>query len=92
VTIFRIPQRAKTIAKTTVKIVRRVYSLYYSPFRKKPVLRLYYRRRYRRFPRYFLIIESIFLAISEVPVLSNLLRNNPVIYKEYSLNPRLDII
>jgi hypothetical protein len=90
--VFRIPQRAKTTVKTIIKIVRRVYSSYYPPFRKKPVLRFYYRRRYRRFPRYFPIIESIFLATSKVPVLSDLLRNNFVIYKEYSLNSRLDTI
>jgi hypothetical protein len=71
---------------------RRVYSLYYFPFRKKPIFRLYYRRRYRRFPRYFFIVESISLATSEVPVLSDLLRDNFVIYKKYSLNPRLNII
>jgi hypothetical protein len=90
--VFRIPQRAKTTAKITAKIVRRACSLYYPPFRKKPILRLYYRRRYRRFPRYFPIVESISLAASEVPILSDLLRDNPVIYEEYSLNPRLNTI
>jgi hypothetical protein len=63
-----------------------------SPLPKKPILRLGHRRYYRRFPRYFPIIGSIFSAASEAPVLSDLLYNNPAVYKEYSLNPRLDTI
>jgi hypothetical protein len=91
--MFRIPQRAKTI---TLKLLLRSYEGYIRyiipPSEKKPIFRLYYRRRYRRFSRYFPIIESIFLAASEIPVLSDLLRNNPAIYKKYSLNPRLNTI
>jgi hypothetical protein len=62
------------------------------PLLKKPVLRLDRHRYYRRFPRYFPIIESIFSAASAALVLSDLRYNNPVTYKAHSLNPGLNII
>ena len=62
------------------------------PLPKKPVLRLDRHRYYRRFPRHFPIVESIFLIASVALALSDLRYDNPVTYKAYSLNPRLNTI
>jgi hypothetical protein len=93
VTVFCIPQRAKATAPRPCyqDRTKRIFVIL-PPLPKKPILRLNRHRYYRRFPRYFPIIESIFSVTSVALALSDLRYNNPVTYKAHSLNPRLNTI